>query len=144
MSFELPPIVKLAERIMLDIEQIVRQFPRYHKYTIGTRLRKHAMKVTSLCHRVWRDKSQQIDWVNKLVFTVDDFKISLQLAKQVHAFKSFAQFESLARLVSDLGRQCGGLKKHQQGNGQNVSGYRAQSQRPQRLSARSASSEAIS
>lgn len=142
MSFELPPVVKQAERVMLDVEQIVRYFPRYHKYTIGTQMREQAMKVWKLCHRVWRDKPNRAEWMNKLVFAVDDFKLSLQLAKQVHAFKSFAQFEALAKEVSNLGSQCGAMKRNQQGNGQNVPGYRAQEQRPQKLSARSASGEA--
>ena len=42
MSFSLPPIVKAAERLLLEIEQAVRRFPRYHKYTHGTRLREQA------------------------------------------------------------------------------------------------------
>lgn len=39
MSFSLPPIVKAAERLLLEIELAVRRFPRYHKYTHGTHLR---------------------------------------------------------------------------------------------------------
>lgn len=39
MPFELPPIVKQAERLMLEIEIAVRQFPRYHKYAVGAELR---------------------------------------------------------------------------------------------------------
>jgi len=142
MSFELPPVVKLAERIMLEVELIVRHFPRYHKYMVGERLRDHAMDVNFLCNRAWFDKTNQARWLSRLVFKVDDFKSVLQLAKEVQAFKSFAQFEALARLVTDLGRQCGSWKRKQQDSGQNVSGYRAHSQRPQRLSARSASGEA--
>lgn len=31
-----PPIVKAAERLLLDIELAVRHWPRYHKYASGT------------------------------------------------------------------------------------------------------------
>jgi len=31
----LPPIVQTAELLMVCIEQAVRGFPRYHKYTLG-------------------------------------------------------------------------------------------------------------
>jgi hypothetical protein len=54
MSYALPPIVKAAERLLLEIEQAVRRFPRYHKYTHGTRLRDQAMAVTQLAHRAWQ------------------------------------------------------------------------------------------
>lgn len=39
MTFALPPIAKLAERLQLDIEQAVRGFPRFHKYALGADLR---------------------------------------------------------------------------------------------------------
>lgn len=144
MSFELPAIVKLAERVMLDIELIVGKFPRDHRYTVGTRLRDQALVIRRCCDRAWFDKPRQQEWTERLAFAIDDLKFLLQHAKLVKAFKSFAQFEALARLVSDLGRQCGGWKKQQQVSGQNESGYRAEIQRPQRLSARSASGEAKS
>jgi hypothetical protein len=118
MPLEAPPIVKLAERVMVDIENVVRGFSRYHKYTVGTELRDHARQVTRCAHRAWRDHESRACWLNQLVFAVDDLKLTLQLSQRLKAFKSFAQFEALARLVSDLGRQCGGWQK-QHRKGQN-------------------------
>lgn len=114
MTFDSPPIVKLSERVLLEIEIAVRGFPRYHKYAVGAELRQQARGVARAAHRSWRDRARQGEWIGRLVFIVDDLKLSLQLAKQVQAFKSFAQFEALARLVSDLGRQCGGWQKQHQ------------------------------
>ena len=37
-----------------------------------------------------------------------------QLAKDLHAFRSFAQFEALIRTAEDLGRQVGGWLRAQQ------------------------------
>lgn len=99
MSFELPPLVKCAERVMLEIEQAVRGFPRYHKYTHGTRLRDQAMDVAQLSHRAWRDRRRQTEWTAKLIFAIDDLKLSLQLGAQIRAFGSFGQFEALAFLA---------------------------------------------
>src|SRR5690606_6152985 len=107
MSFDAPPIVKLAERVMRELEEVVRGFPRYHKYTVGTDLRNDARDVARLAHRAWRDSGRKGYWIDSLVFAVDNLKLTLQLSKEVRAFKSFAQFEALARTVSDLGRQCG-------------------------------------
>jgi hypothetical protein len=138
MSFSLPPIVKAAERMLLEIEQAVRRFPRYHKYTHGTRLREQAMNIARLAHRAWRDQAHRGMWTTKLIWAVDDLKLSLQLGKQIEAFASFAQFDMLARLCSDLGKQCGGWRKQQHRDSQNAAGQRSQSQRAEILSSRTA------
>jgi len=103
-----PPIVRLAETILLECETVVRGFSRYHKYTIGTDIRQQAMHILRLAHRAWRLRKQQAELVRQLVWAVDDLKMSLQLGKQLAAFRSFVQFEQLAIRVLDLGRQCGG------------------------------------
>ena len=111
MSFTLPPIVKLAERLLVEIEQAVRRFPRYHNYAVGADLRSTAMEVCRLAHRAWRDRARQAEWVARLVWAVDDLKIDLQLGSRVRAFASFSQFEMLSRLACDLGKQTGGWHK---------------------------------
>ncbi len=100
MSFELPPIVRLAERLLLEIELAVRAFPRYHKYAVGAELREQARNAARLTHRAWRDRARQAEWTGKLAFAIDDVKLTLQLGKQVQAFKSFRQFEAIARLAA--------------------------------------------
>jgi len=114
----LPPIARLAQRILADIENAVRRFPRYHKYTVGSDLRAQAMAVARCTHRAWRDADRKRERVEQLGEAIDDLKISLQLAKQVNAFGSFGEFEAIARSVNDLGRQSGGWRK-QLANGQN-------------------------
>ena len=142
MGFQFPPIVKQAERLLLEIEQAVRRWPRYHKYAHGAKLRKQAMKVTRLAHRAWRDRPRQTEWTGRLAFAIDDLKLSMQLGKQIGAFISFDQFEMLARLASDLGKQCGGWRKQQHLRGQNGQEPRAPDQRAEILSSRAASLEA--
>jgi hypothetical protein len=137
MSYTLPPIVKAAERLLLEIEQAVRRFPRYHKYTHGTRLREQAMAIAQLTHRAWRDQAHRGMWTTKLVWAIDDLKLSLQLGKQIEAFVSFAQFEMLARLCAELGKQCGGWRKQQHRDSQNGAGDRRQ-QRAEILSSQAA------
>lgn len=102
----LPPITKIAERLLLDIEQAVRGFARYHKYTLGSELRTQAMTIVRLCHRAWRERARRVHWLNELVWAIDELKLSLQMGSQLHAFKSFAQFEQLIRLAEDIGRQA--------------------------------------
>lgn len=108
----LPPIVRLAERIVIMCEDVVRSFARYHKYQLGSDIREQAVQVLRLAHRAWRMRQNQLAQVNALIWAIDDLKLSLQIAKQLKAFKSFAQFEQLATRVLDLGRQTGGWYKH--------------------------------
>jgi hypothetical protein len=140
MPHEAPTVVKLAERLLVEIEQAVRRFPRYHKYAVGAELRAQMRDVVRCANRAWRDMQGRDRWLSQLSYAVDDLKLSLQLAKQVQAFTSFKQFEALARLVSDLGRQCGGwCKQHSSGQNRRAS---SPGERAQILSSRAASSEA--
>ena len=68
-----------------------------------------------------REREQQSDRIGELAEAIDDLKLRMQLAQQVKAFTSFAQFEMLARLAGDLGRQCGGWQKRRKDKGQNAS-----------------------
>lgn len=129
MTHEAPPIVKLAERVLVEIEEAVHGFPRYHKYAAGTELRAAARKVARASHRAWRVHQRRGELIGALVFAVDDLKLEMQVSKRVQAFKRFSQFEALIRLVDDLGRQCGGWQnKHPKGQSYQASapGGRAQ------------------
>jgi hypothetical protein len=139
----LPPIANIATRFLIEIENAVHGFPRYHKYALGADLRRQAMQLVVLCNRAWRDRGGVVHWVNRLVWAIDEIKIALQLGSQIRAFRSFGVFEQLIRTAEDLGRQAGGWKRQlmQHPKGQNP----AASSRPERaqtLSARAASADA--
>jgi hypothetical protein len=59
MAYTIPGIVKAAERFMADLEIAAARFPRAHRYTLGSDLRRQAMEVTRLAHRAWRDRTGQ-------------------------------------------------------------------------------------
>jgi hypothetical protein len=141
MKTNLPPVIKLCERLLVDIELAVRRFARFHKYTFGSDLRIQAMNVTRLAYRAWNDREHRGEWIATLVVAVDELKVSLQLGSRIKAFTSFGQFEVLARTALDLGRQVGGWKKQQHPMGQNAS-HRNAAQRAPILSTHTASIEA--
>lgn len=99
MRGELPPIAKLSQQILVSIEQAVIRFGRSHKYGVGADLRREGMRVARCVHRAWRERSRQLQRVHELAEAIDDLKITLQLAQGVGAFRSFGEFEALARLV---------------------------------------------
>ncbi len=115
MTFDLPPIAKKAERLMLDVEQAVRLFPQYHKHAIGGDLRAQAREVVRLCNRAWRDQGRRLHWTGELVWAIDEVKVSLQIAKQLEAFKNgFTGFQILILAAEEVGRLAGGWKRQQE------------------------------
>ena len=45
------PIYRDCNNLLLEIEKAVRNFPRYHKYTVGSDLRRQGMSVCRLLVR---------------------------------------------------------------------------------------------
>ena len=106
-----PPVVKAAERILLEVEQAVRRWPRAYRYEVGRELRAHALSLAVTANLAWREPSRRAEHVRALVEGVERLKVLLQLGSQLKAFTSFGQFEQLARQAHDLGRQVGGWSK---------------------------------
>jgi hypothetical protein len=114
------PIWRDANRLLLAIEQAVRVFPRYHKYTLGSELRRQAMQVCRLIMRAADQRDDPLRWLQQLVMAVDDLKLSVQLAEELEAFRSFKEFHAVAELAVAVGKQSGGWRKRSAGaNGQN-------------------------
>ena len=58
MNSENLPIFKAAMSLALYVEQIVRKFEKYHKYTIGVELREYAKQMIFLVHRANSSKDK--------------------------------------------------------------------------------------
>lgn len=95
-----------AEQLVIQTEQAVRQFSRYHKYTLGTELRQMAMQVLSNTTHAINQKPLRHKWVARLVLMAEELKLKIQLGKSLQAFSSFKVFESLARLAVAVARQA--------------------------------------
>ena len=111
------PIWRDATRMLVEIEQAVRHFPRYHKYALGSELRLQAMAV---CRAIVRaaDAGRPGETADapgrnlyRLTLAVEDIKLSIQLAKEVNAFASFSEFSRVAELAVAVGKQSGGWRK---------------------------------
>ena len=105
------PIWRDAQRLLVLVEEAVRRFPRYHKYALGNDLRRQALWICQLINRAWRDQRNRKRHVEHLVLAVDDMKLLLQTGKEIQAFASFVQFQSLAELAVGLGKQSGGWRR---------------------------------
>ncbi len=85
------PIWPDANRLLLEVEQAVRHFLRYHKYTLGTELRGQALQICQWISRAWRDQSHAAEHLPEWVLAVDDLKIQLQLGRELQMFRNFAE-----------------------------------------------------
>jgi len=106
------PLWRDAQRLLVALEEAVRGFPRYHKYTLGTDLRRQAMTVCRLIIRAnTAQGAARGRAVEQLVYAVEELKTLIQLGKELRAFASFKQFQSVAELSVAVGKQSGGWWK---------------------------------
>jgi len=113
------PIYKASYDLCLYFEQVVRNFSRYHKYTLGGDLRDGARRVLKLIVRAnaRRDKAPILQEIRE---ELAEIKAVLRLCEDVKAFPNFNSFEHSFGLVTEIARQNEGwLKSQGQGHGQN-------------------------
>ena len=110
------PIWRDAQLLLVWAEKVVRGFARYHKYTVGTQIRQQAMRV---CRGVLRAQAcsghARLTEVAALHLVAEELKLLLQLAKEVRAFRSWAEFDQGVSLALAVARQCVGWRKALQG-----------------------------
>jgi len=109
--YEHLPIWRDATRLLILIEEAVRRFPRYHKYALGTDLRRQAQTICRLIVRANNAGQGREALLERLVLAVEDIKLFIQLGKEVRAFASFQEFQQAAELAVALGRQSGGWRR---------------------------------
>ena len=113
------PIYKSAYDLCLWLEQVVRGFSRYHKYSLGSDLRDGARRVLKLVVRAnaRRDKTLVL---LELREELEELKVMLRLCQDVKGFPNFNSFEHAITQVVEIAKQNEGwLKSQGQGHGQN-------------------------
>ena len=103
-----------------SLEVAVRGFPRYHKYTLGTELRQAAHLICQEVAHAALWAPLRLQTLQRLVERIEALKISVQLAKELHAFVNFAQFQRVVELAVLVGRQSGGWLKRVRSNASEV------------------------
>lgn len=119
MGYQTPKLAQDVRRLRMDIENAVRGFDRFHKYSSGDDLREQVKVVQRAVNRAWSDKARQQQWLEKLVHEIDQLKADMQLAQDVRAFRSLRQFQHLYLQVDEIGRQAGGWHRQKHPKAQN-------------------------
>ena len=105
------PIWKDAVALATLLEEAVRRFPRYHKYALGTDLRRQAYAVCRGVVVANGEREGRARAVERLAVTVEKLKLLVQMGKEVKAFASFKEFERAAELAVALSKQSGGWRR---------------------------------
>jgi hypothetical protein len=110
-------IYKAAYDLCLYFEQIVRNFSRYHKYTLGTELRETSRRALKRIVRA-NARTDKSAVLLDLREDLEELKVLLRLTHDAKGFPNFNSFEHAVRLVTDIARQNEGwLKSQRQGRG---------------------------
>ena len=85
------------------IEQVVRNFSRYHKYTLGSDLRQQSRELVTVIIRA-NSRRDKLPVLSDLRERVEGLQVLLRIGKEVRAFQRFESYAHAAELVVALGR----------------------------------------
>jgi len=106
------PIYRSAVELIVFMEKAVRNFSRYHKYSIGERLRLASWDIVTLVVKANNTPvNQRQELLVALRDKVEEVGIALTVAKELEAFANHNSWQQAARMALDLGRQSEGWLK---------------------------------
>jgi hypothetical protein len=92
------------------VENMVRGFSRYHKYSIGADLRNLSRAVVTLIISA-NSREDKLSVLTTLRDTIEELKVVIRICKEIRAFKSFSSFQYAAEAAVNLSRQSEGWIK---------------------------------
>ncbi len=98
------PIFRRAMELTAEVENAVKHFPRYHKYTLGSELRTFCHQVLGLVAEA-NSTADRKAVLLRLRLVLERIKIHLVLAKEVQAFGRARTFYRITELAVDISRQ---------------------------------------
>ncbi len=108
--YEHLPIFKAAYDLTLHIEKIVRNFSRYHKYTLGTDLRNKSRRILEKIVEANSD-SDRTARLLELRQELEGFKLLARVCHDSGGFANTRSYLHLAGRVTNIARQNEGWLK---------------------------------
>jgi len=105
--YENLPIYKKAFELIVCIENAVRNFSRYHKYSIGTDMRHLSRNLVLLIIKA-NSQRNKVCLLTELRDRSEEMKTIIMVGKEIKAFNSFKQFAYAANLAVEISRQSEG------------------------------------
>ncbi len=106
------PIYRKGLELVVFLDNAVRGFSRYHKYSIGERLRNTSWDVVTLVVRANNTPvAKRRELLVALRDKIEEVSVALTVAKELEAFSNHNSWQQAARMAVDLGRQSEGWLK---------------------------------
>ena len=111
-KYEHLPIYKASMELVVFIENAVKGFSRYHKYSIGERLRKASWDVVTLIVKANNTPvKQRRDSLMVLRDRIEEVNIALNVAKELRSLANHNSYRQASRMAIDISRQSEGWLK---------------------------------
>lgn len=110
--YEHLPIYKTAMDLAVYLEQVVRNFSRYHKYTLGSDLRQQSHELVTLITRA-NSRREKLPVLEELREQLEGLLVLLRIGQEVRAFQNSTAYGRAAELAVALSRQNEGWIKSQ-------------------------------
>ena len=96
--YEHLPIYKTAMDLAVSLEQIVRNFSRYHKYTLASDLRQQSRELVLAIIRA-NSRREKVPVLHELRERLEALLVLLRIGQEVRAFQSAATYGRAAELA---------------------------------------------
>ena len=106
------PIYRAAMEAVTGVDAAVRDFPRYHKFAIGQRLRDASLEALVWVQRA-HPRATRARALPRLCAAAEELKLLVQAAKEVKAFASFRAYAQVMEQVVRLARQAEAWRAHE-------------------------------
>ena len=118
--YEHLPIYKAALDMTVHFEKLVAGFSRYHKYTLGSKLRESSRSVLMQVLHANNAGTREQRAAELLVLRdrIEALLLAMRVAKEVKVFKSFVGYPHALEQVGSVARQNEGWFKQTQGKAQ--------------------------
>ena len=103
---------KKAMDLTIYLEKIVKNFSRYHKYTLGSELRQRSREIVELIIKA-NTAEKKLPFLLELRERLEGLKVLIRICKEVKAFHRFNSFVYGSQQVIELSRQNEGWIKGQ-------------------------------
>jgi hypothetical protein len=102
--YEHLPIYRDAMKLAIHLENTVRGFSRYAKYTLGSEMRRQAQTILGLVIRANSEK-EKTNSLTELRITIEQLMVTARLCRESNAFKTFEAFSTIVDLAGQVARQ---------------------------------------
>ena len=109
-QYEHLPIYRSAMKLAVHLENTVRGFPRYAKYTLGSEMRQHSQQIVGLIVRANSERNRS-DTLRQLRTSIDGLLVQARICQETGGFRTFASFATTIELAGAVARQNEGWLK---------------------------------